>query len=200
MHSTARMILLPMMMILHHREPIIGLPKSFKIYKAIDYLYPNGEPDNPEDVLYDEYFVECDEGEDASIVFKYNESATGVYVVYNSTVNALNLWLSPWAVEADVLLYVAFINAILKKHPRTKLYDKYDIIKNLTDIELNRMLADRRKYLKRLLQTKDGFTMEGINDDFTLQVADLPKAASIDMQVTELQQVFTKMQWDEDEV
>ena len=70
---------------------IIGLPKSFKIYKAIDYLYPNGEPDNPEDVLYDEYFVECDEGEDASIVFKYNESATGVYVVYNSTVNALNL-------------------------------------------------------------------------------------------------------------
>ena len=178
---------------------IIGLPKSFKIYKAIDYLYPNGEPDNPEDVLYDEYFVECDEGEDASIVFKYNESATGVYVVYNSTVNALNLWLSPWAVEADVLLYVAFINAILKKHPCAKLYDKYDIIKNLTDIELNRMLADRRKSLKRLLQTKDGFTMEGINDDFTLKVADLPKAASIDMQVTELQQVFTKMQWEEDE-
>lgn len=179
---------------------IIGLPKSFKIYKAIDYLYPNGEPDNPEDVLYDEYFVECDEGEDASIVFKYNESATGVYVVYNSTVNALNLWLSPWAVEADVLLYVAFINVILKKHPRTKLYEKYDIIKNLTDIELNRMLADRRKYLKRLLQTKDGFTMEGINDDFTLKVANLPKAASIEMQVTELQQVFTKMQWEEDEV
>lgn len=179
---------------------IIGLPKSFKIYKAIDYLYPNGEPDNPEDVLYDEYFVECDEGEDASIVFKYNESATGVYIVYNSTVNALNLWLSPWAVEADVLLYVAFINVILKKHPRTKLYDKYDIIKNLTDIELNRMLADRRKYLKRLLQTKDGFTMEGVNNDFTLQVANLPKAASIDMQVTELQQVFTKMQWEEDEV
>jgi len=179
---------------------IIGLPKSFKIYKAIDYLYPNGEPDNPEDVLYDEYFVECDEGEDASIVFKYNESATGVYVVYDSTVNALNLWLSPWAVEADVLLYVAFINVILKKHPRTKLYDKYDIIKNLTDIELNRMLADRRKYLKRLLQTKDGFTMEGINDDFTLKVANLPKAASIEMQVTELQQVFTKMQWEEDEV
>lgn len=179
---------------------IIGLPKSFKIYKAIDYLYPNGEPDNPEDVLYDEYFVECDEGEDASIVFKYNESATGVYVVYNSTVNALNLWLSPWAVEADVLLYVAFINVILKKHPRTKLYEKYDIIKNLTDIELNRMLADRRKYFKRLLQTKDGFTMEGINDDFTLKVANLPKAASIDMQVTELQQVFTKMQWEEDEV
>ena len=112
----------------------------------------------------------------------------------------MNLWLSPWAVEADVLLYVAFINAILKKHPRTKLYDKYDIIKNLTDIELNRMLADRRKYLKRLLQTKDGFTMEGINDDFTLQVADLRKAASIEMQVIELQQVFTKKQWEEDKV
>ena len=179
---------------------IVGLPKSFKIYKAVDYLYPNGEPDNSEEVLYDEYFEEGDEGEDASIVFKYNESATGVYVVYNSTVSTLNLWLSPWAVEADVLLYVAFINAILKKHPRTKLYDKYDIIKNLTDIELNRMLADRRKYFKRLLQTKDSFTMEGINNDFTLQVADLRKVASIDMQVTELQQVFTKMQWKEDDV
>jgi len=87
----------------------------------------------------------------------------------------------------------------LKKHPRAKLYGKYDIIKNLTDIELNRMLADRRKYLKRLLQTKDGFTMEGINDDFTLQVAHLRKATSIDMQVIELQQVFTKMQWEEDD-
>ena len=179
---------------------IIGLPKSFKIYKAIDYLYPNGEPDNPEEVLYDEYFVECDEGEDASIVFKYNESATGVSVVYDSTENALNLWLSPWAVEADVLLYIAFINVILKKHPRAKLYGKYDIIKNLTDIELNRMLADRRKYLKRLLQTKDGFTMEGVNNDFTLQVAHLRLPASIEMQVIELQQVFTKMQWEEDEV
>lgn len=184
----------------HDELIIIGLPKSFKIYKAIDYLYPNGEPDGPDDVLYDEYFVECDEGEDASIVFKYNESATGVSVVYNSTVNTLNLWLSPWAVEADILLYCAFINAILKKHPRAKLYDKYDIIKNLTDIELNWMLADRGKYLKRLLQTKDGFTMEGINNDFTLQVAHLPKAASIEMQVTELQQVFTKMQWEEDDV
>ena len=172
---------------------IIGLPKSFKIYKAIDYLYPNGEPDNPEDVLYDEYFVECDEGEDASIVFKYNESATGVSVVYDSTENALNLWLSPWAVEADVLLYVAFINAILKKHPCAKLYDKYDIIKNLTDIELNRMLADRRKSLKRLLQTKDGFTMEGVNNDFTLQVAHLLLPAAIEMQVIELPKVFTKM-------
>ena len=45
---------------------IIGLPKSFKIYKAIDYLYPNGEPDNSEEVLYDEYFEEGDEGEDRS--------------------------------------------------------------------------------------------------------------------------------------
>ena len=177
---------------------IVGLPKSFKIYKALDYLYPNGEPDNPEEVLYDEYFEECDEGEDASIVFKYNESATGVSVVYNSTVNALNLWLSPWAVEVDVLLYVAFINAILKKHPRAKLYDKYDIIKNLTDIDFNQMLADRIKYLKRLLQTKDGFTMEGVNNDFVLQVAHLRKAASIEMQVIELQQVFTKMQWEEE--
>ena len=177
---------------------IVGLPKSFKIYKAVDYLYPNGEPDNSDEVLYDEYLEEGDEGEDASIVFKYNESATGVYVVYNSTVSTLNLWLSPWAVEADVLLYVALINEILKKHPRVKLYDKYDIIKNLTDIELNRMLADRKNYLKRLLQTKDSFTMEGINNDFTLKVAHLKPAASIDMQVTELQQVFTKMQWEEE--
>ena len=31
---------------------IIGLPKKFKVYYALDYLYPDGQlPDNPDDIL-----------------------------------------------------------------------------------------------------------------------------------------------------
>ena len=48
---------------------IMGLPKKFKVYYALDYLYPDGQlPDNPDDILYDEWPVECDEGEDAMMV------------------------------------------------------------------------------------------------------------------------------------
>jgi hypothetical protein len=48
----------------------------------------------------------------------------------------------------------------------------------------------------RLLTTKDGFTMEGINADFTLKVAHLKPAVSVDTQIQELQQQFVKMQWE----
>ena len=53
-----------------------------------------------------------------------------------------------------------------------------------------------RGRLTRLLTTKDGFTMEGINADFTLKVAHLKPAVSVDTQVQELQQQFVKMQWE----
>ena len=34
---------------------IIGLPKKFKVYYALDYIFPDGQlPDNPDDILYDE--------------------------------------------------------------------------------------------------------------------------------------------------
>lgn len=180
---------------------IIGLPKSFAIYKATDYLYPDNHEPTLEEIVYDEYPAECDEekGEDASVIFKYDESSTGVYTVHNRISQSLSLFLSKWAVEADVRLYGALINAILKKHPRAKLYDKYAPLKGLTDDDVEQMVSDRNKYLKKLLQTKEGFTMEGLNSDFTLKVEHLKPASSIDMQVYELQQMFTMMQWENDE-
>ena len=49
---------------------------------------------------------------------------------------------------------------------------------------------------KFLLTTKDGFTMEGLNASFTLQVAHLRPAISPQMQVLELQRQFVGMQWE----
>ncbi|MBQ7687089.1 MAG: hypothetical protein IJT28_07660, partial [Bacteroidaceae bacterium] len=39
---------------------------------------------SPDDVQYDFYSAECDEdkGEEACVLFKYDESATGVYVTH----------------------------------------------------------------------------------------------------------------------
>ena len=74
---------------------IIGLPKKFKVYYALDYLYPDGQlPDNPDDILYDEWPTDGDEGEDAMMAYEYNKSATGVYLAYNETVHALYCHLS----------------------------------------------------------------------------------------------------------
>ena len=78
----------------------------------------------------------------------------------------LALELSPWASEADVLLYAAFVNAVLAKHKRARLYDKYAPLKSLTDDDVRQMMKDRKAYLKRMLKTKEGFTMEGINVDY----------------------------------
>lgn len=48
---------------------IIGLPKKFKVYYALDYLYPGDQlPDNPDDILYDEWPTDGEEGEDAMMV------------------------------------------------------------------------------------------------------------------------------------
>ena len=58
-----------------------------------------------------------DEGEDAMVAYEY----------------ALSFELSPWASDADVKLYVNLVNMVLKKHPRTKLYAQYDILKGLTE-------------------------------------------------------------------
>ena len=38
--------------------------------------------------------------------------------------------------------------------------------------------------------------MEGLNSSFTLAVEHLRPASSVDMQVFELQRMFTKMQWE----
>ena len=111
----------------------------------------------------------------------------------------LTIELSPWASEADVMLYAAFVSAVLAKHKRARLYDKYAPLKGLTDDDVLRMMKDRKAYLKRLLNTKEGFTMEGLNADFTLKVAHLRPAISPDVQVLELLRQFVAMQWENEE-
>ena len=182
---------------------IIGLPKKFKAYHALDYLdalYPGGQlPDNPDDILYDEWPADGDEGEDAMMAYEYNKSATGVYLAYNETVHALSFELSPWASDADVRLYVNLVNMVLKKHPRAKLYAHYDSLKGLTDEDEKKMIADRQSYVKRLLKTKEGFTMEGLFHGCTLKVAHFRPASTLDIQARELRQMFADMQWEKEE-
>ena len=104
----------------------------------------------------------------------------------------LSLELSPWAVEADVLLYASYINGIQKKHK----YDKYAPLMELTEEHVQTMIAERKSYLKRLLSKEKGFTMDGINVGYTLLVEHLRPAISLDMQALELQQSFVRMQWE----
>ena len=178
---------------------IEGVPKKFKVYYALDYLYPDDQlPDNPDDILYDEWPADGEEGEDAMMVYEYNKSATGVYLAYNETVHALSFELSPWASDADVSLYVKLVNAVLKKHPRAKLYAQYDILKGLTEEDEKKMIADRQNYVKRLLKTKEGFTMEGLFHGCTLKVAHLRPAPTLDIQARELRQMFADMQWEKE--
>ncbi|MCH4099729.1 MAG: hypothetical protein LKF06_03775 [Prevotella sp.] len=179
---------------------IIGLPKKFKVYYALDYLYPGDQlPDNPDDILYDEWPTDGEEGEDAMMAYEYNKSATGVYVAYNETVHALSFELSSWASDADVSLYVKLVNAVLKKHPRTKLYAQCDILKGLMEEDEKKMIADRQSYVKHLLKTKEGFTMEGLFHGFTLKVAHLRPAPTLDIQARDLRQLFADMQWEKGE-
>lgn len=179
---------------------IIGVPKKFKVYYALDYLYPDGQlPDNPDDILYDEWPTDGEEGEDAMMAYEYNKSATGVYLAYNETVHALSFELSTWASDADVSLYVKLVNAVLKKHPRAKLYAQCDILKGLTEEDERKMIADHQSYVKHLLKTKEGFTMEGVFHGFTLKVAHLRPASTLDIQAKELRQLFADMQWEKGE-
>lgn len=179
---------------------IIGVPKKFKVYYALDYLYPDGQlPDNPDDILYDEWPTDGEEGEDAMMAYEYNKSATGVYLAYNETVHALSFELSTWASDADVRLYVKLVNAVLKKHPRAKLYAQCDILKGLTEEDERKMIADHQSYVKHLLKTKEGFTMEGLFHGFTLKVAHLRPASTLDIQAKELRQLFADMQWEKGE-
>lgn len=177
---------------------ICGIPKAFDISSAVDLVQPLCDGMHGDDIQYDAYPAECDEdkGEDAIVMFKYDESSTGIYLIHNSIQQTLSLWLSPWAVEADVLIYAAFINAVLTKHKRARLFDKYAPLKGLTEDDVLYMIEERKKYLKRLLTTKDGFTMEGLNTCYTLKVEHLKPAASVDTQILELQNVFVKMQWE----
>ena len=177
---------------------ISGLPKSFDVTYAGDYLQDLSDDSSSEDILYDFYFAEADEdkGEEGLYLFKYNESATGIYLAHTPHLQTLVVELSPWASEADVLLYGAFINAVLTKHKRARLYDKYAPLKGLTDDDVQRMIKDRKAYLKRQLTTKEGFTMEGLNADYEVTVAHLWPEMPPEVWVQELMRQFVAMQWE----
>ena len=180
---------------------ISGLPKSFDVTYAGDYVQEMPDDTPIEDVLYDFYFAEADEdkGEEGLVLFKYNESATGIYLVHTPHLQTLTVELSPWASEEDVLLYAAFINAVLAKHKRTRLYDKYAPLKGLTDEDVQRMIKDRKAYLKRQLTTKEGFTMEGLSVDYEVKVAHLWPNMPPEVWMQELMRQFVAMQWEAEE-
>jgi hypothetical protein len=180
---------------------ISGLPKSFDVTYAGDYVQEMQDDAPIEDVLYDFYFAEADEdkGEEGLVLFKYNESATGIYLVHTPHLQTLTVELSPWASEEDVLLYAAFINAVLAKHKRTRLYDKYAPLKGLTDEDVQRMIKDRKAYLKRQLTTKEGFTMEGLSVDYEVKVAHLWPNMPPEVWMQELMRQFVAMQWEAEE-
>lgn len=175
---------------------IVGLPKKFNVYNVVDYLYPDGgQPESPDDMFYDFLPTECCDGEGAIVTYEYNESATGVKVVYEEASHSLTFSLSPWVSDADVRMYTKMVNAVLKKHPRARLYTHYELLKGLTEDDEKKMIANRLSYVKRMLKTKEGFTMEGLFLDFTLKVAHLRPAPSVDILALELRQLFTDMQW-----
>lgn len=74
---------------------IVGLPKKFNVYNVVDYLYPDDhQPESPDDMVYDSLPTECGDGEDAIVAYEYNESVTGVEVVYESASHLLTFSLS----------------------------------------------------------------------------------------------------------
>ena len=180
---------------------ISGLPKTFDVTYAGDYVQPTDDGIQPEDILYDFYFADADEdkGEEGLMLFKYNESATGIYLVHNPHLQTLAVELSPWASEVDVLLYGVFINEVLAKHKRARLYDKYTPLKGVTDDDVQRMIKERKAHLKRLLTTKEGFTMEGLNADYEVTVAHLWPDMQPEVWVQELQRQFVAMQWEHED-
>lgn len=118
---------------------IVGLPKKFKIYDVVDYLFPDDhQPESPDDVIYDFLSEECGEGKDAIVGYEYNESATGVEVVYEEASHSLTFSLSPWVSDADVRMYTKMVNAVLKKHPRARRYTHYELLKGLTGMTKKR--------------------------------------------------------------
>ena len=129
-------------------------------------------------------------------MFKYDESATGVEVAHSPHLQALSVGLSPWASDADVQLFAAFVNAFLAKHKRARLYEGAAPLGGLSDDDVRQMIEERRAYLQELLSTQESITMEGLRAGATLGVAEFRAAVAPDQQVCELQRQFIEMQWE----
>ena len=174
---------------------ITGLPKTFDLQDFCDSIHLLGRVSSPNDILHGIYPIEYYEAGNALVLFQFNESATGITLVYTPHLQTLSLCLSPWAIESDVMLYVRFINFILSKFNDAKLFDADQPLNALTEDDELKMIQSHSKYLEHLLATEEGFTMEGLNCNFTLKVAHLKPASSIEKQAAELQNVFMEMQW-----
>ena len=181
---------------------IIGLPKRFDIYEIFDELNPVSETLDPDSIKYDSYPLEGGDGRDeqAEMFFKYDESATGVEVVYTRFTQNMRVWLSNLAVEADVKLFADVINTVLKLHPRAKLYDGLSRLPGISPDDVNLMVKERNQYLKRRLKGVKPFAMEGLNAGFSVQPEFLHGTDELDVLMKKLQENFVKAQWDFSEI
>ncbi|MBQ0075346.1 MAG: hypothetical protein KBT34_14295 [Prevotella sp.] len=186
----------------YERTIIEGLPKKFNVKKILDLLYKGGMPENPYCVHYGMKVVAEDKqkNETCVVVFRKDLSATGVFVLHSAELNSLTFAVPGFASDADIILFASLMNAVQKTHPRTKAFDDYNQpVKYIGAREIEQMNTDRIHLLERLLTTKEGFKMDGINHPFILKVEHLIPYSSVEMQAYELKKMFVGMQWEADE-
>ncbi|MFA4182160.1 MULTISPECIES: hypothetical protein [Bacteroidales] len=182
----------------YERTIIEGLPKKFNVMKILELLYKDGIPDNPHCVHYGLKVVADDrlKNETCAVVFRKELSSTGVFVLHSVELNSLTFAVPEYASEADVVLFASLMNAVRKKHPRTKAFDDHNIpVKYIGAREIVEMNKDRMNYLVKDLTTQEGFTMRGLTAAFTLKVEHLIPYSSVEMQAYELKRTFAEMQW-----
>jgi len=174
---------------------IRGIPKRFKVTDVVDTAFPEGDWRNPENILYDQFPVEPYLGDSEVMAYKYRASATGVYVTLFRSESLLIFRLSFWASDADVELCATLINTMLRKHRRACLYKGQQQLPCLTDEDVRRMQAERRKYLKRLLVKREPFDMEGFHRDVSVASITPMSAPRLAENVSMLRQRLVDEQW-----
>lgn len=151
--------------------------------------------DDPLDHEYYQLFLEPLQGDDAVVAYKYFASATGVYVTYFRDECFLLFELSVWGSDADAELCATLINTMLRKHRRACLYKGQQQLPCLTDEDVRRMQAERRKYLKRLLVKREPFDMEGFQRDVSVLSIKPMSAPGLAENVSMLRQRLVDEQW-----
>lgn len=176
------------------------LPKRFEVWQVLDVMQNPDEIESPEEVEYDFYTEEpYYRGADASWQFHIGTSATGIYAEWVRETQTLYIELPAWASKGDVELFASVINRLLAKHPRAKLYDGDSKLESITEGMRKTMLSERKRYLKKKLQTKEQFTMEGLLVHYDIDTAiERASGLSEDEMIERLQSEFAEMQWAEE--
>lgn len=177
---------------------ISPLPKRFEVWEVLDELQHPEEIESPEDVVYDFYSAEpYYRGNEATWQYHIGSSATGIYVEWCSDNQTLYIELPSWASKGDMELYAAVINTLLTKHPRAKLYDGENELECITEGMQKTMCSERRRYLKKKMQTKDLFTMEGLLVHYEIDAAAERASGMPEDEIIErLQKEFVEQQWE----